>query len=219
MGQALDTKPPTTEVYRDLHQKLVTAGFPPGAKLKPSELSTEYGCSANTVRDVLMRLLTTGLVTFEDQRGFRVAPSSADIHDDIVRFRILLEQQGVAMSMEKGGVAWEAQLSAAHHKLTHIEATIERAGLSAEHMQLWSDAEREFHHTLIAACSSPVLIETYRNIYDQSRQQLLARHSDFGPRYFNAIIAEHRAILDAALTRDEDACAAAIFDHLKRNLK
>ncbi len=120
--------------------------------------------------------------------------------------------------MERGGLAWEAQLSAAHHKLLHIEQQIVAGENVQPYMPLWTDAEREFHETLIAACESPLLIETFEKVYLQFRQQLVGQQRDFEVAYFDAIIAEHQAIVDSALARDQDACRKAIYEHLRRNL-
>lgn len=208
----------TTEIYADLRLKLMTGGFASAEKLKPGALQGTYACSANTIRDVLMRLANVGLVEFELQRGFRSRAISEAARNDVTRFRVLLESEGASRSMDLGGVAWEAQLTAAHHKLSHIETRIARTGDPAADTQLWSDAEWEFHHTLIAACASPLLIETFSNVYAQFRQQMYGFERDFGEDYFRAIIAEHQAILDAALLRDPEACGRAIYNHLKRNL-
>ncbi|MEO9896011.1 MAG: GntR family transcriptional regulator [Paracoccaceae bacterium] len=207
----------TPEIYDRLQRKLTTAGFVPGQKLKPSDLQGEFGCSANTIRDVLLRLSTVGLVQFEMQRGFRVAESSPEKRSDIARFRTLLEQEGAAASMAYGGVAWEALLSASHHKLMHIETQIAHKDMSEADMALWSDAEREFHETIISACQSPALISSYQSIYLQFRQQMLIGEREFSHGYFEAIIREHQAILDAALSGDVAACKQAIHDHMKRN--
>ncbi len=210
-------KTDTPEIYRDLHQRLITAGFTPGEKLKAEELRVTYGCSANTIRDVLLRLSTVGLVSFEEQRGFRAQETSPEKRHDVARFRILLEQEGASLSIRNGDIMWEAQLSAAHHKLSHIETTIAKNGELEAYLPLWSAAEWEFHDTLISACQSPLLRGTYRNIYDQFRQQMVAQERDFGSNYFHAIITEHQAILDAALDRDEERCRKAIHEHMKRN--
>jgi DNA-binding GntR family transcriptional regulator len=208
----------TPEIYDDLLRKLVTASFKPGQKLKPADLQGEYGCSANTIRDVLLRLAKVGLVEFEMQRGFRACMSSPERRHDVTQFRILLEQEGARLSMLQGGLAWEAHLTAAHHKLRHIETQIVRESLRDDYVTLWSDAEFEFHDTLISASGSPILGETYANIYFQFRQQMVNLERDFGSDYFKAIIDEHQAILDAALARDVGECQKAIYDHLKRNL-
>lgn len=208
----------TQEIYQDLQRKLVTASLKPGQKLKPASLQGEYGCSANTIRDVLLRLAKVGLVDFEMQRGFRARMSSPEHRHDVTQFRILLEQEGARLSMLRGGLPWEARLTATHHKLRHIETQIVRESLQDMYVTLWSDAEFEFHETLISACGSPILRETYANIYFQFRQQMVHLERDFGSDYFQAIIKEHQAILDAALARDIGGCQKAIYEHLERNL-
>ena len=208
----------TPDIYDDLHRKLTTASFTPGEKLKPALFQAEYGWSAQTVREVLLRLSKAGLVDFEMQRGFRVKRTSPEQRHDVTWFRIMLEQEGTALSMVNGGLEWEARLSAAHHKLRHIEQRIERTGEVEPSMALWSDAEREFHETLISDCGSALLRETFADIYAQFRQQMVSLEREFGSDYFSAIISEHQAILDAALSRDTSACRQAIYDHLKRNL-
>lgn len=208
----------TPEIYADLQRKLITRHFAPGQRLKPADLVGDYGVSANTIRDVLMRLSLGGLIEFEDQRGFRASRTSLEKRHDITTFRILLEQEGARLSMERGGLEWEARLSATHHKLRHIESQIAQSDAVDPNIGLWSDAEVEFHRTLISACGSDILRDTYARVYAQFRQQMVGIDRDFGSNYFHAIIEEHQAILDAALGRDFAGCKTAIYDHLKRNL-
>ncbi|MGX9357494.1 GntR family transcriptional regulator [Roseobacteraceae bacterium S113] len=208
----------TSDIYSDLQRKLMTAVLRPGDKLKPADLQADYGCSPNTLRDVLLRLSNLGLVRFELQRGFRVQPTSPERRRDVARFRIMLEQEGAAASIRDGGFEWETALTAAHHKLSHIESQIERSDDYTTLMGFWSDAELEFHETLISACGSEMMIETFNRTYCQFRQQMVNEERDFGASYFRSIIAEHQAILNAALARDEVTCRRAIYDHLKRNL-
>ena len=209
----------TPDIYLDLQQKLMNAAFRPGEKLKPADLQSTYGCSANTIRETLLRLTNLGLVTFESQRGFRAAKATQEACNDITRFRILLEQEGAAASMRLGGLRWESDLAASHHKLVHIEHEIVADGAHEAHMELWSNAEREFHETLISACGSDILRETYSRIYLQFRQQMVSLEREFSQNYFKTVTREHKAILDAALSRDEAACRLAIYDHLKRNIR
>jgi DNA-binding GntR family transcriptional regulator len=208
----------TPDIFEDLQRRLVTASFAPGEKLKPADLQGEYGVAANTIRDILLRLSKVGLVEFEMQRGFRARRTSREHRDDVTRFRVLLEQEGTRLSMQNGGLAWESRLSAAHHKLLHIETKIVRESAQETYVSLWSDAEFEYHDTLISACGSPILRETYKSIYLQFRQQMVGLERNFAKNYFEAIIEEHQAILDAALSRDVEAAKQAIFDHLKRNI-
>lgn len=209
-------KTETPDIYRDLHMQLTIGGIGPGQKLMPEPLRARYGCSANTLREVLLRLSSVGLVVFEEQRGFRAQPASSQRIHDLTKFRIMLEQEGAALSIRQGGIGWEAQLTAAHHKLSHIEAEISRTGDVKPVLPLWSAAEWEFHDALSAACDSPLLRQTFHAVYDQFRQQLITRARNFG--YFADNVPEHQKIVDAALARDEGACRQAIYDHLVRNM-
>lgn len=207
----------TPQIYKDLQKKLVTAHFDQGEKLKSEDLRQVYGCSANTIREVLLRLSSVGLVSFEDQKGFRVRRATPERQHDLTQFRILLDQEGATLSMRRGGIEWEAQLSAAHHKLSHIELQIRKTQQVEPVLGIWSNAEWEFHDTLISASGSPLLRETYKAVYYQFRQQFVTREANFG--YFDGNIEEHKAILTAALNRDERACRDAIYAHLARNLQ
>lgn len=208
----------TPTIYLDLKNRLIEAEFEPGKKLKPDDLRELYGCSVNTIREVLLRLSSVGLALFEDQRGFRAPLSSAERCNDLTRFRILLEQEGTTLSMEYGGLEWEAKLTATHHKLGHIKSHLGASKDETTVIALWTNAELEFHETLISACRSPLLIETFGKVYDQFRQQIIGQRLDVKPDHFDRIIKEHEKIVDAALNRDSAACRAAIFDHLKRNI-
>ncbi|WP_424985315.1 GntR family transcriptional regulator [Microbulbifer sp. S227A] len=206
----------TIEIYEDLRVKLTTAHFAPGTKLKPSDLQPLYGRSANTLREVLFRLSTVGLVQFEDQRGFRAQPSDRRRQHDLASFRITLEQVGAAQSMRNGGIEWEARLTAAHYKLSHIENRIAASGDITGIVVPWCTAEWEFHETLVSASDSPLLRSTFQSIYDQFRQQLVTKERNYG--YFPRNVAEHAHIVECALAADAAALQQAIHDHLSRNL-
>ena len=212
----MSEKTETPDIYQNIRHKLVTATFAPGQKLKPADLIETYGCSINTLREVLLRLSTVGLVTFQDQRGFRARDVSPAHQHDLTQFRILLEQEGIVQSMRNGGLEWESRVTAAHHKLSHIENRIHDTGRVEPMVDLWCAAEWEFHDTLMSACESPLLRQTYAQVYDQFRQQLVTRERNYG--YFPGNVTEHFGIVQAALARDETLCRARIHDHLARNL-
>ncbi len=205
-----------SQIQEELRHRLVTGQFEHGAKLRAEQLRAEFGCSASTVREILFRLSAVGLVDFEEQRGFRVPPQSPERQHELTAMRILLEQEGACLSIRRGGVAWESQLSAAHHKLGHIESRIRSAGNVAAYLDLWCRAEQEFHETLISACGSALMLRIHGQTYAQFRQQLVSAATDYG--YFPENVAEHQAILDAALDRDQSRVRSCIHDHLKRNL-
>lgn len=205
----------SAEIYQDIRNRLVSVEFKSGRRLKSDMLREPYGCAASTVREVLFRLASDGLVDFEDQKGFRVPALSERRLVELTNLRILLECEGARLSIEKGDLSWEAKLTAAHHKLAHIENKIRAlAKIEPPYVRVWSDAEWEFHETLISACGSEVMHEMHRNVYDRHRQHSLGLNKNYSFR--EEIIVEHKAILDAAMARDPDLCARNIEIHLRR---
>ena len=205
-----------TDMYRDLEKRLTTNEFLHGAKLRAEILREEFGCSASSVREVLLRLSTQGLVNFQEQRGFRVPEQSSQKLIELTHIRILLEGEGAVLSIREGGVAWEARLTAAHHKLIHIENRIQALDDPTELVDIWFSCEGEFHQTLISACGSGTLKQLHSQIYAQFRQQLMEADRRFD--FISANIKQHAEILDAALKADEALTRKRIHDHLKRHL-
>lgn len=204
------------DIFDDMRHRLIAGEFRHGSKLRAEILRKDYNCSASTLREVLFRLSTVGLVDFREQRGFRAPEQSAERQHELTHLRIILESEGACLSIRLGGVEWEAQLSAAHHKLSHIETHVRSSGSVQPHLKIWSRAEQEFHETLIGACGTDLLIRTHQVIYAQFRQQIVSAEANFG--YVPQNIQEHQSILDAALARDEDLMRRRIHDHLARNL-
>jgi len=204
------------DIYQTLKGKLVSNGFEHGAKLRAEALREEFGCSASTIREVLFRLSTVGLVSFQEQRGFRVPERSPAKLIELTHMRVLLEGEGTVMSIRRGGVAWEARLTAAHHQLSHIETRIHDNTASDDLVAIWAGAEKEFHETLISACGSDTLKELHGQIYAQFRQQLMLADRDFN--FISMNIQHHAEILDAALSGKESLTRQKIHDHLARHL-
>ncbi len=206
----------SASIYDNLRDRVVNGEFEPGQRLRPQGFSTEYDCAAATIREILFRLSTVGLVDHHEGRGFHLPRQSPELQHDLTTFRIMLECEGACLSIRNGGVAWEARLSAAHHKLSHIESRVHTGPKTSNLLALWTAAEQEFHQTLIDACESDVLKETHAVIYFRFRQQMIISDSKF--TFVPENIEQHKRILDAALAHDEDLIRERIHDHLSRNL-
>ena len=203
-------------IYEDIQRRLVTGQFPTAQKLRPDLLRTEYGCSASTIRESLFRLAAEGLVDFREQRGFRVPEISPVLIHELTHLRILLECEGAALSARNGTVEWEARLSAAHHKLAHIEHRITPPDVADDMVTLWNAAELEFHQTLIDASGSATLIAQHLAVYLRFRQQQIVADRKF--IHIRENEDQHHAILEAALDHDEARLRDTITAHLSRTM-
>ncbi|WP_235913254.1 GntR family transcriptional regulator [Oceanomicrobium pacificus] len=212
-------EPGSAAIYRDLRRRLVASEFPPAQRMRSAHMRTEYGVAASTMREVFFRLASEGFLDFEDQKGFRVPKMDVAILHDLTVMRLLLEKEGARLSLDRGDLEWEARLAAAHHKLAHLEQRLrDRSAVRTdpELGDIWNAAEYGFHDTLMSACGSQMLRDTHRRFYDRFRQFVVQRDGNAG--FLEQNIAQHKAILDAALARDQAATAAAIHDHLAHNL-
>lgn len=198
-------------IYDSIRARLAEGELRPGKRLKPDELRADYGCSASSIREVLFRLACGRFVDFEEQRGFRVPEATLERLLEIRDFRVLIESEAAARSIERGDMEWEARLNAAHHKLAHMEVKMRHAERLREHIAIWTRFDWEFHETLVSACGSTLLQDTLHDLFYQYRQQLAGLVPDYGFR--EGTVDEHKAILDAALARNPEKCAEAIRQH------
>lgn len=205
------TPPPPSigeTAYRRIRSDIIFGRLAPGQKLRLELLRESYGASVSTLRELLNRLASEGLIEAEGQKGFAVMPVSATNLREIAAMRLLLEGHALAQSFEAGDMEWEGRVVAAHHKL----ALMERRMLAGDrtNTELWKRYDWEFHHALISACGSQVLHETHAAIYDKYlRYQMVAV-------VFRGEVAaeEHKLLLDYAMARDTGRATAILATHV-----
>lgn len=206
-----DAAPSLTEhAYATLRGRILSCRLRPGARLKIADIAGELGVSLAVVREALTRLGAEGLVNMESQRGFRVPPVSAQDLAHLTEARIEIECLCLVKAIAEGGLDWESDLVAAHHRLARQP---ERAEDDPGRMDdAWAAAHARFHHALIAGCPNLWLLRVRGTLFDQSeryRRLSVALQGDG-----RDIAAEHAELLDAAIARDADRAAAQMREHL-----
>jgi DNA-binding GntR family transcriptional regulator len=194
--------------YDRMRADIVFGRLEPGLRLRLDRLAADYGTSVSTLREILSRLSSEGLVIAEGQRGFRVALVSPAGFEDVAAMRLLLETYALPLSFAAGDLEWESRVVAAHHKLAFMERRM-IAG-DQEGTELWKRYDREFHQVLIEACGSQTLLDLYGGVFDQYlRYQMVAV-------VFRGEIAakEHKVLLECALARDADRACAVLDQHV-----
>ncbi len=208
-----EAQPPETvgeKTYRRIRTDIVFGRLPPGERLTLDRMRDAYEASVSTLREMLSRLSSEGLVVAEGSRGFQVTPISAANLREVAAMRCLLETHALRLSFEAGDMDWEGGVVAAHHKLASMERRM-RAGERSQHAEAWKSYDREFHAALIAACGSEVLLETHRQIYDRYlRYQMIA-----AVYRGDVAAAEHRRLLESALARDWKTAQSTLTGHVQ----
>ncbi|MGP9768129.1 GntR family transcriptional regulator [Halomonas sp. AOP13-D3-9] len=194
--------------WRRIRTDIIAGKLEPGKKLKLSNLRGEYGASVATLREVLNRLTSEGFVIAEGQRGFEVAPVSAQNVRELAELRLLVENQALEDSFASGDMEWEARVVATYHKLATMEEKM--ASGDRQDANLWKQYDWQFHQALISACGSQTLMHLHNAVFDKYlRYQLIALS------YRGRIAAdEHQALYKFALQRDAKGAQEVLYRHL-----
>jgi DNA-binding GntR family transcriptional regulator len=195
--------------YRRIRADIVFGRLAPGEKLRLDRISRAYETSVSTLRELLNRLCSEGLIVAEGQRGFEVAPVSEADWREVAAMRQLLECHAMEQSFTRGDLDWEARVVSAHHKLAVMEKRMIAGDASGA--ELWKRCDWEFHHALISACGSKVLLDTHAAIYDKYlRYQMIAV-------VFRGEIAavQHAELLRCALARDLPGARKVLIGHIQ----
>ena len=195
--------------FRRIRDDIVAGALPPGKKLKLDSLKARYGASVSTLREILNRLASEQLVVAEGQRGFEVAPASAENLREVADLRLLLESHAIRLSLQMGDLDWEGRVVAAHHKLSVIEGQL-LAG-EIDRTAQWVRYDFAFHNALISACGSRTLLDLHASVFDRFIRYHMLAASFRG----TAVMDDHRALFDLAMRRDADSIVAKLTGHIR----
>jgi DNA-binding GntR family transcriptional regulator len=204
-----------TSLHDQLRQDLLAGALEPGSKLAIEALAERYATSATPLREALNRLVSDGLVQRREQRGFVVAPISAQDLAEITRTRCWLEEVALRESIAARSTAWEEALVLAHHRLARTPRS-----LSDQQFQDnpdWEPLHRAFHRALIGGCGSRWLLSFCDQLADQHhRYRRLSAPRAFTKR---GVGAEHQQLLEATLAGRADAAVALLKAHFERTAR
>jgi DNA-binding GntR family transcriptional regulator len=204
-----DADPVGETAYRRIRSDIVFGRLPPGQKLTLERMKEAYHASVSTLREVLNRLASESLIKAEGAKGFEVMSISPDNLRQVASMRQLLESHALKESFEAGDMEWEGRVVAAHHKLAHMEKRM--AAGDRSDAETWKRYDWEFHHALISACGSQVLLDTHAIIYDRYlRYQMIA-----AVYRGEAASGEHHVLLTSALARDWRTAQKALATHIQ----
>lgn len=195
--------------FRRIREDIIAGTLPPGRKLKLDSLKAQYGASVSTLREILSRLASENLVMAEGQRGFEVAPATAENLREVADLRLLLESHAIRLSLATGDLDWEGRVVAASHKLSVIEAQL----LSGEKERTaqWVRYDFAFHNALISACGSRTLLDLHASVFDRFIRYHMLAASFRG----SAVMDDHKALFELAMQRDVEGIVGKLTSHIR----
>ena len=199
-------------IVMQLRADIVSCRIRPGEKLNISTISKRFDVSLAAVREALSRLMAAGLVVAEDQRGFRASPLSIPDLMDLTQTRIEIESLALRRAIQNGDDAWRENVMLAWRSLQAIPRTL--AHDRGQHNEAWTVMHGQFHAALVSACGLQWLMRFRNTLYEQSeryRRMAVAIKSTG-----RDIDAEHRAIVEAALSGDAERATLEMARHIER---
>lgn len=206
---------PKTSVVDALRNSILHGELAPGQRLKAANLAKEHDTSLTVLREALNRLTGEQLVDFEPQVGFSVRKLSIEDLIDLVDQRILFEGIALRRCMQSGDITWQAEVLAAHHRLTRTSMYSDEpvSGQSSARISAqWSVRHTEFHNTVLEDCGSPRL---FRTIQQLAREADLYHHALMPHMAMrnNTMDDEHGALVRAILDEDTEQAVQLLSEH------
>ncbi|MEM9105349.1 MAG: GntR family transcriptional regulator [Pseudomonadota bacterium] len=206
-------KSQTIATYEILKAELLDGIFQPGEKMKVDQICGRCQASPGAVREALSRLTSDGLVESIPQRGFTVAPISADDLTDLTSVRIEIETKCLKRAIEIGNLAWEGQIQDAWHQLKHTPLLKGENGEAVLNPD-WTKAHSAFHDSLIAACDSKWWLKLREQLFVQAERyrRMLISYAQAN----RDVNSEHKAIAEATIARDKKLACDLLAKHLQK---
>ncbi len=203
-GEALRAIPASARIYQWLRGRIAGGEMPPGLPVQEKELAERHGVSRTPVREALLRLADERLIDIFPQRGTFVSRISVESLRDGMVIREALERVAVRRAAARVADADIGDLRLILARQTACERAGDWVGFHAE--------DEAFHRRIALVSGHPNLWRVVREEKVQVDRCRVLHLPISGRR--EMVMKEHRAIVDALASRDQEAADKAMAAHL-----
>jgi DNA-binding GntR family transcriptional regulator len=192
----------TEQALEEVRRAIIEGRLPAGSLTSVRALSDALGISRTPVREALVDLAKTGMVSFERNRGVRINDSQGHDIQEIFQLRRMLEIPAMLEAVP--------HFTAKETRSLARELAAMRAHLDDETQFMRHD--RAFHLVPMEVLGNGRMIAIFDSLRDQTRVRNLSTVGR--SRGLRAIVAEHKAIYDAVRRGHPREAAQAMERHL-----
>ncbi|WP_432013622.1 GntR family transcriptional regulator [Streptomyces cucumeris] len=188
-----------------LSERVIAAELKPGSRIRESTLAAEYQVARHTVRTALSRLTSSGLLTYQPNRGWSVSEVSPEEFADITFLRVGLEVQAMR------------EVAARGEKVNPEARALLGRLLETESKMSWPQRlkiDMELHRSLVDQAGSRRLSEVYRGVQLSLQLYFVARLDWFESMSEKDFRHLHRTLCDVIDSGDPDL----VERHLRQQL-
>ena len=187
-----------------LRSRISDGRFAPGERLNELALAAELGVSRSPIREAIAQLTAEGLVRAVPYKGAFVTELSKTRLQDLLDFRLALEQFAVRRATER---AKPEQLDRVEEMIAAIAAQAKRGKFSAA-----VDADLVVHEYLVELAESPLLAQTYKAMLGELRRYIAQTSRHY--KSLQDLAVEHTALLAAMRAGKVREAASLIASHI-----
>lgn len=188
--------------YQRLLDEIGTGKLVPGTRLRETDLADRLGLSRTPVREAIRLLEGDGLVVHLPRQGATVRSLGYAEVMELYEMRAVLEGTAARLAAR---AASDLELS----ELVALNEALARTGTGPAASEL----NRHFHMMLLDAAKNRYLTRSAQGL--QKTLLILGPTTLATPDRAEAAVAEHRALLDALLSRDGPRAEAAMRAHIE----
>jgi DNA-binding GntR family transcriptional regulator len=178
--------------------------IPPGAQLGEAELAKELGVSRGPLREAMQRLTQEGLLISIRNRGLFVITMTDEEVRDMYVARTAVERAASELILQKGAKDVAARLLSV---VKAMKKAADKGDLDA-----MSEADMEYHATLVAAAGSTRLTRMHNTLLTETRMCLTALEKKYPDPHTR--VAEHHAIAEALAAGNDELVGKLLISHM-----
>lgn len=195
----------TSLVQEEILRMILSGELDAGAQVKEYAISDRLGVGRSSVREAFRALEEAGLVRLEKNRGVFVREISDDEAEEMYAVRAGLDELAGRLLASR---ITDAEVDELRRLVDELEAQ-----LAPESFPTYFPLNLRFHDRIVEMTGNRKLLIMYRRLINE--MHLLRRRGLLRGGGLLVSNDEHRVIVAALASRDADAAAAAMRDHVR----
>jgi DNA-binding GntR family transcriptional regulator len=187
-----------------LREAIAAGELAPGSRLSEARLAAQLGVSRGPLREGMQRLTQEGLLVSIRNRGLFVTEMTPDNVEDMYVARQAVERAAARCVLAGDHAAVGAALLSVVDRMEQAA----RAGA----VEQVSEADIEFHETLVALAGSPRLSRMQQTLLTETRMCIHALERTYPDNLTR--VDEHRAIAEALRDGETEAADRLLIEHM-----
>lgn len=200
---APDSRVSSNSVYEKIRHDILSGALDHNERLKVSEIAKRHETSTNPVREALQQLRGEGLVLFTPNQGARVRPIDSEFVRDVSEVGLLMEPYFLKLFVQTVSEGDIVELERIQNDMEILNFTDK-----PKHTEL----NNAFHETMYERHYNRVAF----GVWKQHREIMgsISTRVPIALGRQEAIINEHRQLIDAIRKQDVDGAVSVLIQHI-----